>query len=287
MRVVLQRVWREPLAQFLVIGAVIFAGSLVARSLHRPVIRIEAEDLNQLVSYWEVQSQRPPTPAELKGMLQDRIDEELLAREAQRLGLDKDDLIIRRRLAQKMAFAREDTASLAEPSDATLHALYAKTQAQFMTPGVVGLRHVFFSADRSDQGAEARRVMAGLAPGQTPKPADPFLLPAFYDDVSLDEIGRDYGVAFEKAAETAPVGVWVGPVPSPYGWHLLKIDHRKPAAIPPFEAVRDQVREAWLTQAQTQANRAFVEGLRKRYRVVVSDVVPQATEAGKAEARGD
>ena len=75
----------------------------------------------------------PPTKAELAGIIQGRVDEEILAREAIRLGLDKDDMIVRRRLAQKMAFAGEDLAA-AEPTDAQLRAYYAANAARYATP---------------------------------------------------------------------------------------------------------------------------------------------------------
>src|SRR5437763_15543347 len=105
-----RRVAREPLVRFLAIGLVLFAAMSAAKALQRPVVRIDAAELNQLAAYWEAQSQRPPTKAELAGIIQDRIDEELLAREALRLGLDKNDMIIRRRLAQKVSFATDDMA---------------------------------------------------------------------------------------------------------------------------------------------------------------------------------
>src|SRR5689334_3591527 len=90
----LRRLAAEPLVHFLLIGALLFAGLSVVKSLQRPEIRIEASDLDQLAVYWEAQMQRRPNKAELAGIISDRINEELLAREAMRLGLGKDDMII-------------------------------------------------------------------------------------------------------------------------------------------------------------------------------------------------
>ena len=118
----LGRLLREPLLHFVLIGAALFAGISLAREMHRPQVRIEARELEQLAAYWAQQTQRPPTKAELAAIIRERIDEELLAREAVRLGLDTDDMIVRRRLAQKMSFASEDTGAIAEPDEATLRA---------------------------------------------------------------------------------------------------------------------------------------------------------------------
>ncbi len=269
-----RRVAREPLVHFLLIGAVLFAGLSGVQALRRPVVSIDAQDLNQLAAYWEIQMQRPPNKAELRKIIADRIDEELLAREALRLGLDKGDMIIRRRLAQKMAFATEDTA-VAEPSEAQLRAYYAKTADRYAAPARVAFQQVFFSGDRPKGGAEkaaAQALERAEEGGREDPTGDPFLFPLAYDDVSVQDLLRDYGPAFVKTLETAPVGAWTGPVLSPYGWHIVKVTARRQAVQTSFDSVRDQVREAYLADRRGDANAAFQRSLRKRYRVVVAGV---------------
>jgi hypothetical protein len=273
-RRVLRRAAAEPLVQFLLIGAVLFVGLDAVRAFHRPTIRIEAHDLNQLAAYWEAQMQRPPNKAELAGIIHDRIDEELLAREAQRLGLGKDDMIIRRRLAQKMAFATEDVAAADEPSEAALRGYFAAHADRYAGAAHVSFRQVFFSGDRPHgQAREAARAALGLAGEDHRDPAgDPFFFPLAYDGVATRDLERDYGAAFVQALERAPVGEWSGPVISPYGWHLIEITARTPAPPADFDRVRDQVREAWLQERRAEANAAFMRKLRARYRVIVAGV---------------
>jgi peptidyl-prolyl cis-trans isomerase C len=270
----LRRLAREPLAHFLLIGALLFGGLTVVKSLRRPVVRLEAQDLNQLASYWEVQMQRPPNKAELAGIIRDRIDEELLAREALRLGLDKDDMIIRRRLAQKMAFATDDVAGSKDPSDADLRAYYAKTAERYAAPARVAFQQVFFSGDRPHGNAEkaAAQALERAEEDQREPQGDPFLFPLTYEDIGVQDLLRDYGTAFVKELQTAPIGVWAGPVLSPYGWHIVKVTARKQPPSTAFEAVRDQVRDAFIADRRAEANAAFLRDLRKRYRVVVAGV---------------
>lgn len=271
----LRRVAREPLAHFLVVGALIFGGLSVVKSLERPTVTLEAQDLNQLATYWEVQMQRPPNKLELAGIIRDRIDEELLAREALRLGLDKGDMIVRRRLAQKMAFATDDTAQVGEPAEKALRDYYAKTADRYAAPAHVAFQQVFFSGDRPHGGAEraAGQAMERAEEGGREDPTgDPFLFPLAYDDVNVTDLLRDYGPAFVKALETAPVGSWQGPVLSPYGWHIVKVTSRRKAASVAFEAVRGLVREAYLAERRAAANAGFLKALRKRYRVVIAGV---------------
>jgi peptidyl-prolyl cis-trans isomerase C len=269
-----RRIAREPLAHFLLIGALLFGGLTLMKSLRRPMVRLEAQDLNQLASYWEVQMQRPPNKVELAGIIRDRIDEELLAREALRLGLDKDDMIIRRRLAQKMAFATDDVSQVGEPSDAALRAYYARTAERYAAPARVAFQQVFFSGDRPHGGAEkaAAQALQRAEEDKREPQGDPFLFPLAYDDVSLQDLLRDYGTAFVKALESAPIGTWQGPVLSPYGWHIVKVTARRKPADVSYAAVRDQVRDAYLADRRAEANAAFLRDLRKRYRVVVAGV---------------
>lgn len=266
----MKRLAREPLVHFLVIGALLFAGLQAVRATERPTVRISEQELNQLVAYWQMQSGRAPTKAELADILQDRIDEELLAREAQRLGLDKDDMIVRRRLAQKMAFASEDVGAVPEPTDAQLHAYYDGHKDAYATPAHIALRQVFFSADRGPQAqAAAAEAMAQARRGGTPT-GDPFLLPLTYADVSPADLVRDYGAAFAKAAQEAPLGTWIGPVPSPYGLHLVRVEARQGADVAAFDSVRSDVRDAWIAERRAANNAAFLKTLRQRYRVVVA-----------------
>ena len=266
----LRRLLSEPLLHFLVIGALVFAGISLAHQLQRPTIRIDASDLDQLAAYWEQQMQRPPTKAELSSLIQERIDEELLAREAVRLGLDKDDMIVRRRLAQKMEFASDDSATR-EPSEAELRAYFAAHQDRYATPDRLALRQVYFSADRTGERPEiaAAEALSRLSAGQTAA-GDPSLLPTNYADVSVRDLERDYGPAFEEAARQAKPGTWVGPIASPYGVHLLRVEARMAPQVPAFESVRAEVHAAWLADQRQKGHEAFLRKLRDRYRLVVA-----------------
>ena len=272
---VLKPIAREPLTHFLLIGALLFGGLQLVRAAERPMVRIDEQELNQLVTYWQLQSGRAPTKPELQAILRDRIDEELLAAEARRLGLDKDDLIIRRRLAQKMAFAGEDVGAIAEPDAATLRAYYQRTKAQYATPAHIALRQVFFTGDR---GVEAARAAAAQALERARRgeavAGDPFLLPLTYADASLDDLLRDYGPAYAKAVQTAPLGAWIGPVPSAYGMHLVRVENRQGAEVAPFDQVRGDVRDGWIAERRAANNAAFLQGLHRRYRVVVAGEGP-------------
>ena len=271
----LGRIGREPLVHFLILGALIFVGITVVRSWQRPTVSIDASEVNQLAEYWALQSQRPPTKAELSAIIQERVDEELLAREAQRLGMDKGDLIIRRRLAQKMSFASEDLGD-SNPADATLRTEYERTKAQYAAPAKVAFRQVFFSADcgLDAASAAASKALDDALQGKTDLGGDPSLMPLTYADADPALLARDYGPQFAKQLSDAPVGRWSGPVQSPLGYHILYVEGRSPPVIPPYDAVKDQVEQNYLAAERQAKNQAFLRKLRRKYRVEISGVTP-------------
>lgn len=262
---------REPLVHFLLFGALLFGAITLASQARQPVVTIDAQDIEQLAKYWELQNHRAPTRAELAALINERVDEELLAREAIRLGLDKEDMIVRRRLAQKMAFTSEDVAAIPEPDDRTLQAYFEQHREGYAIASRVAVQHVFFSRDRLGEPPQAASTLAlrRLNAGQT-VPGDPSLLPLAYADITTADLARDYGEEFAEAVDKAPLGQWVGPVMSAFGVHLIRVERRMPSEIPPFADVRLQVKAAWLAERREDENRKFRLALRKRYKVEIA-----------------
>ncbi len=270
-RVLARAVLQEPLTHFLAIGVVLMLAAAGLKALERPVLKVDAGEISQLVAYWQVQTQRAPTPEELQGIIRERVDEEILAREAIRLGLDQDDLIIRRRLAQKMAFAGEDISPVAEPDEAALRERFRRNPDQYASPPLLTFRHVFFSDDRAGGGGRVAAETVLLSGAVDSATGDPFVLPRSYRQVRGSDLLRDYGPDFIEAALTAPLGQWTGPVRSAYGWHLVRVETRQKGGPADFETVKAQVRDDYLEAARDNANAAFMDQLRARYVIEVAE----------------
>src|SRR6516162_1366668 len=98
------------------------------------LIRLTIEDLSQMVLVFQSQWRRGPTPEELQQLVEDKVREEVLYREALTLGLDKDDTIVKRRMAQKMQFLAEDVAAAREPTREELGAWFEVNRDHFALP---------------------------------------------------------------------------------------------------------------------------------------------------------
>ena len=160
----------EPLVHFLLLGAALFGGySYFEPRLGGPEVSkqidLTPDELLQLALVFQSQWRRLPTQAEFGQLVENKVQEEVLYREAVAMGLDKDDTIVKRRMAQKMQFLAEDVAAAYEPTRAELDSWYAKNADKFALPGRINFRHLYFSPDR--RGAHARdaaeKALAKLA----------------------------------------------------------------------------------------------------------------------------
>ena len=114
----MKRLLREPLFHFLLIGGTLFALHATLNGVRPPSVtsaRIEITkgDADQLRQAWQMQWKCPPTTDELDGLIAGEIRERILSKEAMKLGLDQDDPIVRRRLAQKLEFLLQDVRNVA------------------------------------------------------------------------------------------------------------------------------------------------------------------------------
>lgn len=267
---------REPLVHFLAIGAGFFVlWRLVGGSLATPPDRIliTPGQVERLAQSWSKTRLRPPTAEELAALIEQEIDEEILYREAVALGLDRDDVVIRRRLAVKMEFLTDDLAAAANPSDEELQAFLNKHAEKFSDQPLSTFAQVF--VDRSRRGkkseAEAQRLLVLLnkAGIDSQSLGDPLPLPREYKDASQADLARDFGREFPRKLATAPVGGWHGPVESTYGLHLVLIQRRTAARTPPLAEVRDSVLSAWQTAQREELRASFRRERRARYAVTV------------------
>jgi hypothetical protein len=191
------------------------------------------------------------------------------------MGLDENDTIIRRRLAQKLTFLTEDLADAASPTEAELLAFYDADPASYTRPASFSFEHRYFSSERrEDAEGDARAALAAGDPA-----GDPFMLQQSYANRTQREIGDLFGREFATGlAELAPAEGWQGPLRSAYGWHLVRLSDRKPEQLLPFQEVSRQVADDLKLERRREANRELFETLRARY-----DIRLAPGAAGKGE----
>jgi len=204
------------------------------------------------------------------------VQEEVLYREALAMGLDKDDTIVKRRMAQKMQFLAEDVAAAREPTTPELKSWYERNTEKFAQPSRFSFRHLYFSPDRRGARAhdDAAKALAQLA-GQPQDAklaaslADPFMFQDYYRDCTPDYLGKEFGPQFAQAVERLSPGSWQGPIESGFGWHLVYVDTVIPGRVPAFEEIEPDVRTAWLGEQKALAWEKAYKDMRAKYTVLL------------------
>jgi len=271
---------REPLVHFLFIGGLLFlAYSLQNDGFSDQDKRIvfTQADINRLVLLWEKQRQRPPTQVELEGLIEQQVREQVMYREALVMGLDQNDSIVRRRLAQKVEFISADLAAQVEPSETNLAEYLAAHRDKFEIPARISFVQVYLSTDKraTNAQAEATRLLAALekagSGADIRKFGDRFMLGQQHEQVTEFEVTRLFGQVFAEKLFSLSVGNWQGPVPSGYGLHIVRIDNKTVARQPELKTVRNKVRDEWMNEQRRVVDKAFYNSLRQRYEIVIED----------------
>lgn len=279
---------REPLFQFLVLGGVLFSLShLVDRNKAEAPDRIlvSSARIDNLADGFARTWRRPPSKEELQGLIDDYIRDEVFYREGRAAGLDRDDVIIRRRVRQKMEFLAED-ASSAEPGDDQLAAYLEANPARFRTDDRLTFRQVFLSANRRERtiNDDSKQVADALtqlgATGDTTSLGDPFLLGEDFKAVSQTDVVGIFGDDFAKYLAVAELGRWQGPISSSFGQHFVYISERIPGGLPPLAAVREAVLREWSNARRLEAEQKLYRSLRDRYDIVVETPPSKSAQAG-------
>jgi hypothetical protein len=274
--------FREPLLHFLFIGAAIY---LLYGAFAEPVpeevdktIVVSAGEIEWMKTSWQKRWNRPPTPEEFDGLIQQYIRETVLYREALTMGLNKHDQVIRRRLAQKLEFLAKDLVALTPPTDEELLTYFDAHQERYQEPARYTFTQVFIDPDKRGDTTlgDAEKIKATLiAQGDAIQDAgalgDSFMLQNYYPEKDQAEIQKLFGSGFAESLVDLSSGQWHGPVLSGYGVHLVYVDNVSEPPAPVFAEVRERVMQDWKSEKGEELNEKFYGNLRDRYTVVIEE----------------
>lgn len=295
--------WSAPLVHFLLVGALLFAAkSLWQSGGDAQVIRVSAAEIARLRADWLRDTAREPSDAQLQASLRRHVDEEILLREAlalrldeldpvarerltanmrfafpesadtdagllaeaRALGLNRRDIVVRRRLVQLMEMRIAGRAAF-EPAD--LQAYLDQHAARYAIPPRYAFRHVFIAGD-TPAGAETRalQLLARLREGRQVA-GDPFLLGAEFAPQSVAELDRAFGPGFGSALSGIEAGSWSGPLRSAYGFHLVRVERVEAGGRLPAAEVSQRAAYALLAEREKALLQDELARLRERYRI--------------------
>ena len=271
----LKKLMREPITQFILIGLALVAINHLWTSYQGEqgrTITVSSAEIERLEKIWANTAGRLPTGEDRQMIIDQFVQEEVLVREAERLGLGFEDAIIRRRLAQKMDFLVSEEAKPEDPSDSELRAWFDDNRDQFAASERRSFNHIYFSPERHGDAIEtaAGKALNNLKTGADWQTlGDPFIQKRTYVTLPQSEVTRLFGNDFSNNIFKLKPGQWSTPIGSAFGLHLVKIETVDDAAEASFEPIKAEVLVAWQDQQAADSRRAAVEKLVDGYDVVV------------------
>ena len=274
----MKKILREPLLHFLLLGAAIF---VLYRWVSKPggkepgKIVVTKAQIAAIEEGFTRDLAASADADELEGLIRDRVQEEVYCREAMALGLDKDDLVIRRRLRQKMEFVTDGVAAVAEPTDKELGTYLQAHADTFRVQRKLTFSHVLLDPQKHAKTLtrDTAELLAQLkregGSADVSALGDPFLLDRTFVALPSGEVAKQFGEKFAAKLAGLSLGQWRGPIESGYGVHLVFVSERTEGRVPALAEVRDAVRREWINSRRLEENEKFYATLLKHYVVTI------------------
>lgn len=279
----LQRLLREPLLHFALLGLALFAlyTSLNPQELVAPdEIVIDAARVAALTTRFASVWRRPPTDEELEGLLESWVREEVLYREGLALGLAEDDPVVRSHIARQTAFLNVVQTPV-EPDEAALQAWLDAHPDDYVIPAMYSFEQLFLgpAGEAAEQDSRISVALQALQAGESvPVPADSRnMLPRSLSNAPEFEVSRAFGRAFVNALPALPLGEWAGPIATGQGLHLVRVAARSAARPARLEEVRVAVESDYIQAQQDRLDDDRYQAMRARYTIRVAPGVRYVT----------
>jgi len=195
---------------------------------------------DQLSYIWQKKHMRKPTKIERQELIEGEIYAQIMSREAMKLGLDKEDGIIRRRLVQKMTFVSSNLSRLLNPTDAQLKKYLQEHKEKFMSPV-----RISFTLQNNVMLNKENKTM------------------------SKWDVSRMYGKTFTNKVFTLPIGIWSKDIMSAYGKVDVYVKKIITANALPYAQIKPTLKEAWQRLEKERLDKKFYETLKSDYSIKI------------------
>ena len=260
---------RKRIVIFLIVGFLIYLIDLALNpDENNKDIYISDQELTSLIAAWKSQVGRDPTDEEIVKIINNLVEEEILYREALELGLDKEDRIIKRRLAQKITFLKQETLT-ENPNQLELREFYEENKEKYFKKPNYSFTHLFF-AKGADSEARSIQALNDLLADKKPVDSDPYLLGKNFTEKTLEEIERNFGNGFTVGFDALELNKWSGPFVSSFGHHLVLLRDYEEGFYPSFNELSDQILSDYLALIKENAVNRYINDVKSEYRVIIN-----------------
>ena len=259
---------KQRLLIFFILGIVILIADLFFNNEDDNKITIFESEVNSLINTWVTQVGREPTMSEVDGIIKQLLDEEILYREAIKLGLDKNDIIIKRRLAQKIGFLRQE-GDTSLPTQNEVTDFYNRNLDKYYVEKRITFSHVYFSSSKTDEDDSSKALNLIKNGSSEANFGEPFLLGKNFSSKTIREIERSFGKTFSEDIQNLTIKEWSGPLISEYGSHLVFINSIAESFTPNLEEIKNIVINDVVLEKQNNSVKNYLKELRNKYQIEI------------------
>ena len=259
---------KQRLLIFFLLGIMILIADLFLNNEDDNKITIFESEVNSLINTWVTQVGREPTMSEVDGIIKQLLDEEILYREAIKLGLDKNDIIIKRRLAQKIGFLRQE-GDTSLPTESEVNDFYNRNLDKYYVEKRITFSHIYFSSSKTDEDDSSKALNLIKNGSSDANFGEPFLLGKNFSSKTIREIERSFGKTFSQDIQNLTLKEWSGPLKSEYGSHLVFINSIAESFTPNLEEIKNIVINDVVLEKQNNSVKNYLKELRNKYQIEI------------------
>lgn len=277
----MKKIIKTPLAFFFILGFVVFGLHSFLNRENREIdqdpftVEITSADIEWIKSSWEARMKRKPTQQELQGLINTFIRDEILHREALAMDLDDRDLVIQRRLVQKLTFVFEDLAETVEPAEDELKKYLQENQEKYRIPEMMSFSHIYFNPDKRKAVLKDAKIIldrlksAGSSSAEMVSLGDSIMIDSSFRKKSSVEVARILGKEFANKLFSLGEMGWQRPIISTFGTHLVYIEEHIASKMPAFENIREKVKNDFMYVRKNQVVDTAYNTIRANYTILV------------------
>ena len=255
------------LSIFFIIGLTLYLIDIGLNSYDEKEIYISDQEIISLVTAWKSQVGRNPNDDEIARIINNLVEEEILYREALKLGLDREDRIIKRRLAQKISFLKQESIP-DSPTNDDLSKYFDENNDKYFIDPKYTFTHYFFSSENSslERSSQAYKdLLNNIAIN-----SDPFFLGKNFVDVSMKKIKSEFGEDFSLNFISVELNQWIGPIESPFGHHIIYVTNFTEGYLPNIINVLKQVEVDFIQSQRDEAIENYLNQIRNEYKIYIN-----------------
>ncbi|MFL0253255.1 peptidylprolyl isomerase [Clostridium neuense] len=204
-----------------------------------------------------------------KRLLEEIISFELIYIDAKESGLTNDEFYKKQMAeAEKQILTQmavNKVMSEVAVAESEVERYYEANKAAFQDSEKISAKHILVNSEE-----EALKIKKEIEEGKTFEDAA-----KEYSSCPSKERGGDLGAfskgqmvpEFEEAAFSQEIGEVGAPVKTQFGYHLIKVENKIPAAPMDFESVKEGIRKRLIQERQSMKYTWYIDQLKNKYKV--------------------